>query len=194
MPDFFYENQYEGLIAGCDEAGRGPLAGPVVAAACILDPLHVPQGLNDSKKLNETQREKLFEQLLTHHSLCIVALPASEIDAINIRLTSLKAMNLAVLGLATRPVLALVDGRDIIAFPSRAIIKGDSLSLSIAAASIAAKVTRDRIMVEMHNKYPAYGFAKHKGYGTKVHLEAIIKYGACPIHRLSFAPFTNNSR
>ncbi len=179
-------------IAGVDEAGRGPLAGPVVAAACILPKGLVIDGVDDSKKLTLEQRERFF-QFLTQDPEIFYSIGIVEhhvIDQINILQATFVAMLNAVKGLPQKPDYLLVDGNQIPSFsmPAKAIIGGDSLSLSIAAASIIAKVTRDRIMLEHHALYPEYGFDKHKGYGTKTHVEAIRLHGPCPIHRSSFEP------
>jgi len=186
-------------IAGVDEAGRGPLAGPVVAAAAIL-PSHwvdagLPDelaGLNDSKKLTETQREKYFE-FLTHCAeieFAIAQVNATVIDEINILQATHRAMNEALAQLNPLPPHALVDGKPVktLRVPQTAIVKGDSRSYSIAAASVLAKVTRDWLMLEYHAQFPKYGFAEHKGYGTAKHLAAIEQHGPCAIHRMSFAP------
>ena len=194
VPDYSREERYLarglGPVAGVDEAGRGPLAGPVVVAACILDPDHIPQGLNDSKKLTSAKREKLFDEILENAHCSVISLSASEIDRGNIRAVTLKAMVEAVHALAVTPGAVLVDGRDWpnMPFAGEAIIKGDALSLSIAAASILAKVTRDRLMKQAAQFWPGYGFDKHAGYGTASHLEAIARLGPCPVHRMSFAP------
>lgn len=194
VPDYSREERYLarglGPVAGVDEAGRGPLAGPVVVAACILDPDHIPQGLNDSKKLTSAKREKLFDEILENAHCSVISLSASEIDRGNIRAVTLKAMVEAVHALAVTPGAVLVDGRDWPNMPcaGEAIIKGDALSLSIAAASILAKVTRDRLMKQAAQFWPGYGFDKHAGYGTASHLEAIARLGPCPVHRMSFAP------
>lgn len=177
-------------IAGTDEAGRGPLAGPVVAAAVILDreaPLII--GLNDSKKMSKMAREKIFDQIVVS-SRCYAIASATrvEIDDLNIHAASLLAMRRALAKLALEPDFVLVDGFKLKDSPLRqkALIGGDGVSLSIAAASVLAKVARDKIMAEMHCKYPAYGFNQNKGYGTAEHREAIAKHGLCPEHRLSF--------
>lgn len=183
-------------IAGIDEAGRGALAGPVVAAAVILslsqEIQEKLQGVNDSKKLSAQAREALFLRI-THYALAysISHQPASMIDAIGIMPANKLAMQTAVAQLAPTPEFLLVDGRIRLAqlnIPQQAIVRGDSQSLSIAAASILAKVTRDRLMIEMDRQYPQYGFAQHKGYGTEMHRIALKKYGPSPIHRHSFAP------
>lgn len=181
------------LICGCDEAGAGPLAGPVYAAAVIL-PLgaDIP-GLDDSKKLTEKKREALFPVIQERALAWSVALvDAAEIDRTDILSARMKAMQLAIDGLAKRPDFALIDGnRDrgrtaAIAVPHRCVVKGDSLSASIAAASILAKVSRDRYMVDMAAKYPEYCFDRHKGYGTKLHYELLAQHGPSPIHRKTF--------
>lgn len=190
----FYESRLRSLgyslIAGVDEAGRGPLAGPVVAAACILPADSFFPGLNDSKKISSQKREALFEQLINHpyvlYGLGIVS--SERIDAINILQATFEAMQHSVKALSQAPDYLLIDGNQLpqLSCPSQAIIRGDSLSISIAAASVIAKVTRDRIMKEASLKWPEYGFAKHMGYGTKGHLGAIDRFGLCPIHRKSF--------
>ena len=195
QPDYSFETQLMSVgtapVAGVDEAGRGPLAGPVVVAACILDPSHIPLGLNDSKKLTAAKREALFEQILATSHVSIVSVSAQTIDAINIRAATLQGMAQAVRGLAVQPAYALIDGRDVppgLPCPGEALIKGDARSVSIAAASILAKVTRDRLMVRAAEFWPGYGFERHMSYGTEAHLDAIKRLGPCPIHRLSFAP------
>lgn len=176
-------------LCGVDEAGRGPLAGPVCAAAVILPQGLEIDGLNDSKKLTEKKREALYD-IITANALDYGVAFASveEIEELNILNATFLAMNRALAKLSTAPELALIDGnRDSgIDFPSRCVVKGDSRCADIAAASILAKVTRDRYMVEMAGSYPQYHFEKHKGYGTKLHYEAIRQYGPSPIHRLSF--------
>ncbi|MDO1581204.1 ribonuclease HII [Rhizobium oryzicola] len=178
-------------VAGTDEAGRGPLAGPVVAAAVILDPDNIPDGLNDSKQLTLKQRERLFEEILATAHVSIASSGPAHIDQRNILRASLDAMRRAVAGLCVRPQIVLADGRDVppgLECHGKAVIKGDSRSVSIAAASIIAKVTRDRMMERAHALYPAYGFANHAGYGTAQHRKAIDAEGACPLHRMSFRP------
>ncbi len=177
------------IICGIDEAGRGPLAGPVCAAAVILPEGCIIEGVNDSKKLTEKKREQLFDVIKeTAVAYSIATADEKEIDEINILQATYLAMRRAFDGLAVKPDLALVDGnRDPrLGIPTKTIIKGDANSMSIAAASILAKVTRDRFMLEMDEKYPEYQFAKHKGYGTKLHYEMLDKYGASEIHRMSF--------
>lgn len=176
-------------IAGIDEAGRGPLAGPIAAAAVILSE-PVP-GVNDSKVLSERQREVLFERLVSgSHAIGVETIEASVIDAEGIQSANYAAMARAMGQLDPPPDFLLVDGFAIqgCAVPQHAIVKGDRLSQSIAAASIIAKVTRDRIMKQLDVQYPEYGFAKHKGYGTRAHIEALQKFGPCDAHRKSFAP------
>ena len=179
------------LTAGVDEAGRGPLAGPVVAAAVILDDNRPIPGLADSKKLSPARREALFEQIRAH-ALCFAIAEASveEIDRLNILQATLLAMQRAVAGLRLRPGLVLVDGNrlPVLDCAAEAVVGGDALVQSISAASILAKVHRDRWCAEVHEQYPQYGFAGHKGYGTAAHLEALRNHGACPLHRRSFAP------
>ncbi|MBP9904454.1 MAG: ribonuclease HII [Rhodoferax sp.] len=180
-----------GLIAGVDEAGRGPLAGPVVAAAVILDDLKPIAGLADSKMLTEKKRERLFDEIRAR-ALCFSVAQASvdEIDKLNILQATLMAMRRAVEGLRLAPKLVLVDGNRLPSLPMRgeAVVKGDALVAAISAASILAKVTRDRLCLELDQQYPAYGFARHKGYGTAQHLAALKEQGACPQHRRSFRP------
>ena len=177
------------VIAGLDEAGRGPLAGPVVAAAVVLPPTRSMKGVADSKTLTAEQREKaLFLIQKKALGIGIGIVEAGEIDRLNILQASLKAMELAVKSLPQSPDFLLIDGLHCLNLPlnQQAIPKGDRRCLSIAAASIVAKVTRDRLMVAYHEQYPGYNFAKHKGYGTGEHLRAIQKYGCCPLHRQSF--------
>ena len=177
--------------AGVDEAGRGPLAGPVVAAAVILDPENPIQGLDDSKKLSEKRREKLEQEIMQKAlAWALGRAEASEIDRINILQASLLAMQRAVEALAISPVHALVDGNRSpqLTCTVDAIVKGDSLHACISAASILAKQSRDREMKELDLKYPEYGFAIHKGYPTRAHIESLERHGVCAIHRLTFAP------
>jgi len=177
-------------VAGCDEVGRGPLAGPVVAAAVILDPKRIPRGLDDSKKLTAIQREKLYARICATAEVGIAFGSCARIDRDNIRQASLWALARAVAALPVRPRLVFVDGRDKIdaGCDCEAVISGDALVLSIAAASIVAKVVRDRIMERLDRVWPAYGFARHKGYGTPEHLERLGALGPCKLHRFSFAP------
>ena len=183
------KNEGHNIICGCDEAGRGPLAGPVFAAAVILPHgIDIP-ALNDSKKLTEKQREKLFDSITeTAVDYAIASASVEEIEEINILNASMLAMKRAIESLKTKPDYALIDGNIARGFDveARPVIKGDALSPSIAAASILAKVSRDRHCIEMDKEYPEYGFAKHKGYATKDHREAVLKHGASPVHRKSF--------
>jgi ribonuclease HII len=180
-------------VAGVDEAGRGPLAGPVVAAAVILDPAVIPEGIDDSKRLLPARREELAGVILeSAHAVAVASACAASIDASDIRRATLSAMRRAVLALSLRPAVVLVDGRDIpegLGLPARAIIGGDGLSLSVAAASIIAKVVRDRMMEGCDRQYATYGFASHKGYSTRIHLAALTENGPLAgLHRMSFAP------
>lgn len=183
-------------IAGIDEVGRGPIAGPVVAAAVVLDPRAVPEGLGDSKAIPGRRREALFEEIVLSAHVGIASVPAGEIDRINIRQATLAAMVRAFAALPTpagipaHRMIALVDGNDPppLPCPVETIVKGDARIASIAAASIVAKVTRDRIMHRLGIDYPAYGFARHVGYPTPAHKAALVQAGPCPFHRLSFAP------
>ena len=179
------------VIAGLDEAGRGPLAGPVVAAAVVLPPKKRWTGLDDSKRLSPEQREKIFSLLMQREAAVGVGIvDAPEIDRLNILRASLKAMEQAVSNLPISPEFLLIDGLHSLTLPlaQQAIPKGDGRCQSIAAASVVAKVTRDRLMVAYHDEYPHYNFAKNKGYGTQEHLQAIRQYGYCPLHRQSFKP------
>ena len=179
------------LVCGVDEAGRGPLAGPVFAAAVILDERHPIMGLADSKKLSEKKREKLAAEIRLHAlDWAIGRAEVAEIDRINILQASLLAMKRAVEGLTVLPDKALVDGLYCppLLMPAEAIVKGDASVAQISAASILAKTARDAEMLELHLGYPQYGFDRHKGYGTAEHLAALQLHGACPVHRLSFAP------
>ncbi len=179
------------LICGVDEVGRGPLAGPVVAAAVILDPQRPIDGLADSKKLTETRREQLSDEILAGAlAFSLGRAEVAEIDAINILQASLLAMQRAVAGLGVMPGEALVDGNRLpdLACPARAIVGGDASEPCISAASIIAKVARDREMIELDARYPGYGLARHKGYPTKAHLSALAELGVTEIHRRSFAP------
>lgn len=194
MPDFSYENEalnkgYK-LICGVDEAGRGPLAGPVCAAAVILPENCVIDGLNDSKKISEKKREMLFDIIIEKALAYSIAFGTlEEIEEYNILEATYIAMNRAIEGLNIKADFALIDGNRVpkgIKIPCETVVKGDAHSCSIAAASILAKVTRDRLMLEYDKQYPQYLFAQHKGYGTKAHYEAIKQHGVCEIHRLSF--------
>ncbi len=183
-------------VCGVDEAGRGPLCGPVVAAACILPMGLVLDGLNDSKKLTPKKRDKLFDVIRENAiSYCIAEASVEEINELNILEATLLAMRRAIEGLSVPADFALIDGnvdRDF-PIPARAVIKGDATSPSIAAASILAKVTRDRMCEELDRAYPQYGIAKHKGYGTKVHMDALRQYGPAPIHRKQFIRFLDKT-
>lgn len=193
MVDYSIENEYRekgfDIICGVDEAGRGPLAGPVYAAAVILPSDCVIEGLNDSKKLTEKKREALFDEIKGKAlAYGIASADEKEIDEINILNATFLAMKRAIDSLSVKPDLALIDGNqkphtDI---EEVTVIKGDAKSMSIAAASVLAKVSRDRFMLEMAEKYPQYEFARHKGYGTKLHYEKIAQYGVCDIHRRTF--------
>ncbi|MDA1342605.1 MAG: ribonuclease HII [Methyloglobulus sp.] len=189
--DFLIDAQWSGIIAGVDEAGRGPLAGSVVAAAVILDPNNPIEGLADSKKLSEAQRNRL-SVLIKRYALSYSIAQASvaEIDDLNILQAALLAMQRAVNGLSLLPELVLVDGNRLpnLTMPAQAIVKGDSKIKAISAASILAKVTRDGMMVEYHKQYPDYAFHIHKGYGTKQHIAEIEQFGCLDIHRRTFNP------
>ena len=180
-----------GLVAGVDEAGRGPLAGPVVAAAVILDDLQPIRGLADSKVLSPRKRERLFDEIRARALCCSIAsASAAEIDSLNILQATLLAMQRAVAGLRLRPHRVVVDGNrvPVLAMPVAAVVKGDAKVAAISAASILAKVHRDRLCAELHDRHPAYGFAAHKGYATAEHLAALRRHGSCGEHRQSFAP------
>jgi ribonuclease HII len=186
-----------GLVAGVDEAGRGPLAGPVVAAAVILDELQPIAGLNDSKKLTEKRREKLYEEILAKALCCSIAeASVQEIDTLNILQATMLAMRRAVDGLRLKPVKVLVDGNrlPVLDVRAEAIVQGDALVPAISAASILAKVHRDRLCARLHAQYPQYGFDRHKGYGTAEHLQALALHGPSPWHRTSFAPVARSLR
>ena len=197
-PDLSFENaaiaRNLSPIAGVDEVGRGPLSGPVTAAAVILDPANIPQGLGDSKVLSVTKRERLFVEIMASAQVSVAHATVEEIDALNILRASHLAMERAVAGLAIAPAHVLVDGNLIPAGlkgRAEAIVKGDAKSLSIAAASIIAKVTRDRIMVDLAQQHPGYGWDVNAGYPTKQHLEALLNLGVTPWHRRSFRPVHN---
>ncbi len=201
MLDYKFDESFKSdsvsIVCGTDEAGRGPLAGPVVAAACILPDGLIIEGLDDSKKLTEKKRERLFDEICESAvSYCIALSTPEEIDEINILEASLLAMRRAVAGLSRTPDLILVDGNIDRGFPicAKAVIGGDAKSQSIAAASILAKVTRDRLCEELDLEYPQYGFKKHKGYPTKAHKLAVYEYGPCPEHRRSFLSFLERDR
>jgi ribonuclease HII len=177
-------------VAGCDEAGRGPLAGPVVAAAVILDPKRIPRGLNDSKKLNAEARAILYEKICSSAEVAVAIAPPSRIESLNIRGASLWALARAVKALTTRPQLVFVDGIDRIDIDCecRPVVSGDALVLSVAAASIVAKVTRDRLMGCVGAAHPGYGFERHMGYSVPEHFDALSRLGPCVHHRRRFAP------
>jgi ribonuclease HII len=198
MPHYIYESRVlkrmAGPVAGVDEAGRGPLAGPVVAAAVILNRARIPKGLNDSKQLDAQTREELFSQIMfSAVAVGVGEASVDEIDLINIRQATHMAMARAVRALAFPAAFALVDGNDPPALPCPCdtIIEGDAKSASIAAASIIAKVTRDRMMRALHDAHPHYGWITNKGYGTPEHLSALTRHGTTPHHRRSFAPVHN---
>lgn len=201
MPDFSYE---DGLVscgflkvAGVDEAGRGPLAGPVAAAAVILPRTFSCPLLDDSKKLSKKKRDALYEEITQNPEIiwAVATVEADEIDRINILRATHRAMGLALEALKVKPDIALVDGLPVkgLSLPHEALVKGDGLSLSIAAASVIAKVTRDRIMEMIATEFPLYGFERHQGYGTREHLEAIKNHGPCRYHRRSFQPISQLS-
>ena len=196
MPDWKFEKKHAKLglspIVGVDEAGRGPLAGPVVVGAAILPQGFTHPKINDSKKLSEKAREVIYDELIEIDDLqwAVSVVEAPEIDGINILKTTHAGMERSVEKLGVEPGMVLIDGLPVpnYPYPHEGIVKGDSKSLSIATASIFAKVTRDRIMREAAKIYPEYGFERHKGYGTKAHLEALTRHGPCPLHRRSFQP------
>lgn len=201
MPDYSIENELaqKGYtsICGVDEAGRGPLCGPVVAAACILPDGLVIEGLNDSKKLTEKKREALFDVICESAiAYSIAEASVEEIDRMNILEADLLAMRRAIDGLPVKADFAIIDGniaRDF-QIPAMAVVKGDARSMNIAAASILAKVTRDRMCIDLDAQYPEYEIAKHKGYGTKAHMDALRKYGPSPIHRKKFIRFLDEEK
>ena len=189
-PDYALELGYDGPVIGVDEVGRGPLAGPVVASAVVLDPAAIPAGINDSKKLTEAARTRLHDELFGCARIGIGMASVEEIDEINILQASLLAMERAVAALGITPVMVLVDGNKKPKWdhPCRTVVGGDAISLSIAAASIIAKVTRDRMMMTYDAEHPGYGWRTNKGYGTPAHLSALRQLGPTPLHRRSFAP------
>jgi ribonuclease HII len=192
LPHFEYERASPLTpVCGVDEAGRGPWAGPVVAASVVFhNEAAIPAGINDSKALSKAKREALADAILQHAATGIGIASVEEIDALNILQASMLAMQRAIAALPTPAAFALIDGNKVpmLTIPARAIVQGDAISISIAAASIVAKVTRDRMMAELAQHYPHYGFEKHAGYGTKLHRDALATYGPCPAHRMSFAP------
>ena len=196
MPSFDFENEKRALgykfICGCDEAGRGPLCGPVVAAAVILPEGEVIEGLNDSKKLTEKKRERLYDEIISRAlAYGIAEATPREIDEINILNASMLAMKRAIEAMEIKADFALIDGNHARGFdiPAEPVVKGDALSYSIAAASVLATVTRDRGCIELDREYPEYGIAKHKGYPTKDHMDAVRLHGPSPIYRKSFLKF-----
>ncbi len=198
MPHFIFESRIlskiGGPVAGVDEAGRGPLAGPVVAAAVIFDKKHIPKGIDDSKALSESAREAAFAAIMeTALGVGVGEASVDEIDLVNIRQATHLAMARAIRALSLAPVFALVDGNDPPALPCpcNTIVSGDARSLSIAAASIIAKVTRDRLMATLHGQFPGYGWVRNKGYATEEHLDALARLGPTRHHRRSFAPVHN---
>ena len=201
MPDYSIENSLHEkgyrVVCGIDEAGRGPRCGPVYAAACILPDGLVIEGLNDSKKLTAKKREKLFDIICKEAiAYCIASASVEDIDEMNILEADLLAMRRAIDGLAVKADFAIIDGnvaRDF-QIPAMAVIKGDATSMSIAAASVLAKVARDRVCEELDRQYPEYLIAKHKGYGTKEHMDALRKYGPSPIHRKKFIRFLDEEQ
>lgn len=201
MPDYSIEQElslkgYKN-ICGVDEAGRGPLCGPVVAAACILPDGLFIEGLNDSKKLTEKKREALFDVICESAvAYCIAEASVEEINEMNILEADLLAMRRAIDGLSVKADFAIIDGNIARGFqvPAMAVVKGDARSMNIAAASVLAKVTRDRMCIELDKQYPQYEIAKHKGYGTKAHMEALRKYGPAPIYRTKFIRFLEEDK
>ena len=194
LPDYVFESQLGGCVAGVDEVGRGPLAGPVTAAAVLLDPADIPVGLDDSKVLRPRARAKLWCKIVDVAVVSVAHASVAEIDELNILRASHLAMVRAVAGLAQAPDHALIDGNMIptgLAIPATSIIKGDSRSVSIAAASIVAKVCRDRIMVDLAQQHPGYGWETNMGYGSKSHITALQNLGVTPHHRRSFKPVHN---
>ena len=190
IEDEIYEKEHVEYICGIDEAGRGPLAGPVVVASVIMKPDSFIEGVNDSKKVSEKKREKLYEQIIEEAvSYSVGIIDQNEIDEINILNATKKGLTESIKGLKVKPERIIVDALDKIdtcGIPYMPIVKGDAKCYSIAAASIIAKVTRDRIMRQWDEVYPMYGFSRHKGYGTAAHIAAIKEYGLCPLHRRSF--------
>jgi len=197
-PDLTHEHAARALghtrIAGVDEVGRGPLAGPVTAAAVILDPDAIPEGLNDSKKLNTVRREALTEAILAAAQVSIAHASVAEIDSLNILRAAHLAMERAIAGLDPAPDMALIDGNGVprgLTLPARAIVRGDATSLSIAAASIVAKTCRDRLMRDLAQQFPGYGWERNAGYPSKAHVAALLNLGVTPHHRRSFKPVHN---
>jgi len=194
QPDYSHERALGGRVAGVDEAGRGPLAGPVSAAAVVLNPDDIPEGLNDSKKLSAVKREALFDVIHDKADVSLAWASVEEIDRLNIRAASLLAMRRAVDGLSQKPDAALIDGNacpEGLCCTGHTLVKGDARSLSIAAASIIAKVARDRVMDQLDSAFPGYGWAGNAGYPTAAHLQALQHLGVTPHHRRSFRPVHN---
>lgn len=198
QPDYNFETSLQtrgySHVAGVDEVGRGPLAGPVTAAAVILHPDHIPEGLNDSKKLSAKRREIMAKEIIAHSDWAVAHASVQEIDELNILKAAHLAMERAIYALRKRPDYLLIDGNIIprgLQLPSSAIVKGDTKSLSISAASVIAKVERDRIMVDLGQQFPGYGWEKNAGYPTKQHREALHELGVTPHHRCSFKPVHN---
>lgn len=193
-PTFEFEATAPHPVCGVDEVGRGPWAGPVTAAAVILDPANIPAGLNDSKKLSKARREGLYTEIMASAMVSIASASVQEIDQINILQATFLAMQRAVKSLDITPVFALIDGNKIppnLPCDAQAIVKGDARSLSISAASIVAKVTRDRLMCDLSATYPGYSWETNMGYGTKAHQEGLARLGITPHHRVSFKPIHN---
>jgi ribonuclease HII len=195
LPDLEFENAHKGLVAGVDEAGRGPWAGPVVAAAVILDTKNIPEGINDSKKLSAKRREALYDPIFANAHVAVGLASVAEIDDLNILGATMLAMRRALRGLfdcdKAGPDYALIDGNQLpleLPCPAETLVKGDARSLSIAAASIIAKVSRDRLMADLDSHFPGYGWKKNQGYGTAQHSEALQHLGVTIHHRTSFAP------
>ncbi|WP_415919209.1 ribonuclease HII [Tateyamaria sp. SN6-1] len=194
MPDLSFELEIGGRVAGVDEVGRGPLAGPVTAAAVVLDLRHVPEGLNDSKALSGKRRVQLWDAILEHADVSVAHASVAEIDALNILRASHVAMERAVAGLAVSPDHVLVDGNQVprgLAIPATPVVRGDARSVSISAASIVAKICRDRIMVDLAQQHPGYGWETNMGYPSKSHRLALENLGVTPWHRVSFKPVHN---
>ena len=194
LPDFMFETELGCRVAGVDEVGRGPLAGPVTAAAVVLDPKCIPEGLNDSKKLTAKKRLDLYRQLLDCADVSIAHASVAEIDEINILRASHLAMERAIAGLQVLPEHVLIDGNMIprgLRLPATTLVKGDSRSVSISAASIVAKVCRDCVLVDLAQQHPGYGWETNMGYGSKKHMEALRSLGVTPHHRRSFKPVHN---
>ncbi|WP_390911465.1 ribonuclease HII [Pseudosulfitobacter sp. SM2401] len=194
MPDFAFETELGCRVAGVDEVGRGPLAGPVTAAAVVLDPARIPDGLNDSKKLTARARERLYAELMACAEVSVAHASVAEIDELNILRASHLAMERALAGLALAPEHALIDGNMIprgLELPATALVKGDARSVSISAASIVAKICRDRVLVDLAQHHPGYGWETNMGYGSKKHMSALSHLGVTPHHRRSFKPVHN---